>query len=75
MPGFGPDAVHALDRPSCSCTAVFFAFGGLVRAVDPDTRLVTRRWPTLLLTGIAAYFLTIGAALAAPAKQEDTSWA
>ena len=75
MPGFGPDTSFTLsiDLHVLVHYAVFFAFGGLVRAVDPDTRLVTRRWPALLMTGIAAYFLTIDAALAAPAKQgEDT---
>ena len=73
MPGFGPDTSFTLsiDLHVLMHYAVFFAFGGLVRGVDPDTRVVTRRWPALLLLGIAAYFLTIDAALAAPAKQGD----
>jgi hypothetical protein len=75
LPGFGPDTSFtlAIDLHVLLHYAVFFAFGGLVRGADPDTRILTRRWPLLLLLGVAAYWLTIDAALSAPAKQgEDT---
>ena len=58
---FGPStsAVLAFDPLVLAYYGVFFLFGAAVRALDPDTRSLTRGWPAMLSVAIVI-FLTAG---------------
>lgn len=66
--GFGPETSSHLapDLRVLLHHAVFFGFGALVRAADPDTRALTRLWGLWLGLALLLFLPALFAGLAAP---------
>ncbi len=66
--GFGPETSShlAVDPRVLLHYTVFFGFGALVRAADPDTRALTRLWGLWLALALLLFLPALVAGLAAP---------
>jgi peptidoglycan/LPS O-acetylase OafA/YrhL len=63
LPVYGPTTSTTFDPDPAilGFYGLFFAFGGLLRAADPQTRRLTRRWPIWLGLALIAFPMSLHA--------------
>ncbi|MHC4894409.1 MAG: acyltransferase family protein [Planctomycetota bacterium] len=76
LPVYGPTTSTTFDPDPAilGFYGLFFAFGGLLRAADPQTRRLTRRWPIWLGLALIAFPMSLHATFEVLEGESLSAW-